>query len=235
MHRSQRRDQRIRRPAFALDAADAGAAAPGINLLHGVLGAEDFVQIAHRAFIRIAGIDPPHPCRVGHHGLQLLPDLVFRLTQQNVIVVTLGHLAPIGARQLGRGREQRLGFGKYFASAIAVKLIEAPAYLAGKLDMGRLVFAHGDVICLVDQNVGRLQHRITEKSVGTKVLLLDVFTLLLIRGHSLQPAQRREHAEQQMQLGVLRNQRLQKQHALIRMQARGHQIDQYFDGILLDL
>ena len=57
------------------------------------------------------GSDPPHPRRIGHHRLQLLPHDRLRIGQHDRVPIRLRHLAPVGARQLRRGSEQRLRLG----------------------------------------------------------------------------------------------------------------------------
>ena len=70
------------------------------------------MQIAHRAYIRIARVAPPHPRRIGHHGLQLLPHHRLRIGEQDGVAIAFRHLAPIRPRQLGRGSQQHLRLGQ---------------------------------------------------------------------------------------------------------------------------
>src|ERR1700691_6342839 len=72
LHRTQQLHQRIGRPAFALDAADARRPATGVHFVHGGAIAADLVQVAHAAHIRVSRVGTPHPRRVGHHRLQLV-------------------------------------------------------------------------------------------------------------------------------------------------------------------
>ncbi len=84
------------------------------------------MQIADRADIRVAGIGAVHAGRVGHHGLQLGPQIRLRLGQHDVIAVALGHLASVQAGQLGAGREQHLRLGQDVAPAKAGELFGPP-------------------------------------------------------------------------------------------------------------
>ncbi len=188
-------------PTFALDAADAGGAAAFIHLRHRLRRAEDLVQIAHRTLIGIAGIGAAHARRIGHHRLQLLPQRSFRLAQQNGVAVRLRHLAAIGAGKLRRRRQQRLRLGKDELQRCGVadrpawhlariELIESaapPRASAPRAAPGlrpREQSLPGRI-----KNVRRLQQRISEKSVGPEVLVLDVLALLFVAGHALQPTQ----------------------------------------------
>jgi hypothetical protein len=90
-------------------------------------------------------------------------------------------------------------------------VVEAPGDLAGHLDMRHLVLAHRHLAGLVDEDVGALQQRIAEEAVGGEILLLELFLLILVARHPLQPAERRDHGQQQVQLRVLRHPRLDEQ------------------------
>src|SRR5579885_354424 len=89
LHGKQSLHQRVGRPAVAFDAADSGRPASFVDLGHGVFRAEDLVQISHRADIGIPRVVPPHARRVGHHGLQLLPDHGLGIGQQDRVPVRL--------------------------------------------------------------------------------------------------------------------------------------------------
>ena len=69
-----------------------------------------------------------------------------------------------------------------------IELVEAARHLARQLDVRHLVFAHRHKVCLVNQDVRRLQQRISQKAIGAEVLVLDVFALFLVTGHALQPS-----------------------------------------------
>src|SRR5581483_5568232 len=85
-----------------------------------------------------------------------------------------------------------------------------------------------------DENVGGLQYGIAKEAVGAKVLFLDVFALLLVGGDALQPAQRGDHGEQQVEFGVLRHVRLDEHNAAIRGEACGQPVEHHFQRVLLD-
>src|SRR5690242_6845869 len=89
----------------------------------------------------------------------------------------------------------------------SVETIEAADDFAAELDMRFLVFADGNdefgIRFAVHDDICRLQNRVSKESESVQVLILDVFERLLIGGYALEPAERRNHGEQQVQLGVL--------------------------------
>jgi hypothetical protein len=93
----------------------------------------------------------------------------------------------------------------------AVEMVEAARQLTRKLDVRHLILAHRHLVGAVDQDVGRLQQRIAEKTVGRQILVLQLFLLILVGRHALQPAERRHHRQQQMQFGMLGHLRLDEQ------------------------
>ena len=62
-----------------------------------------------------------------------------------------------------------------------------------QFDVRHLIFSHRYVIRFVHQDVSRLQQRISQKSVGTKIFFFDIVALLLVTRHPFQPTQRRNH------------------------------------------
>ena len=69
-------------------------------------------------------------------------------------------------------------------------------------------------------DVGRLQQRIAEEPDARQVLLGELLDLLLVGRHALEPRNRRDHLQQQVQLGVLGHERLDEHRALLRIDAR---------------
>ena len=66
----------------------------------------------------------------------------------------------------------------------------------------------------------RLQQRVAEKAVGRQIAVGQLLLLILVGRHALQPAERRDHREQQVQLGMLGHARLDEQRRLRRIDAR---------------
>ena len=103
-----------------------------------------------------------------------------------VVAVRLRHLAPVGAGKLCRGRQQRLRFGEDIdalrlrhigsaqqasAAGLArspIELVEPARHLARQFHVRHLVLPHRNKVRQVHQDVGRLQQRVSEKSVGAE-------------------------------------------------------------------
>jgi len=113
-------------------------------------------------------------------------------------------------------------------------MVEAARDLARELDMRHLILAHRHLVGTVDQDVGALQQRVAKEAVGRKVFLGQLFLLILVGRHPFQPAQRRHHRQQQMQLGVFDHLRLDEQGRFGRINAGRQPVDDHFPGRLLD-
>ncbi len=107
----------------------------------------------------------------------------------------------------------------------AVDVIEAPRHLARDFDVRDLIFAHRHVLRAVQQNIRALQQRVAQKAIGAQVAIGELGLLILVGGHPLQPAQGRDHRQQQMQFGVLRHFRLDEQGGDAGIEARRQPID----------
>ena len=108
----------------------------------------------------------------------------------------------------------------------AVEMVETARGLACQLDVRDLVLADRHVRRAIDEDVGALQQRIAEKAVGGEVLLLELLELILVGRDALQPAERGDHGEQQVQLRMLRHVRLDEERRDAGIQARGQPVDQ---------
>ena len=63
----------------------------------------------------------------------------------------------------------------------------------------------------------------------------EVFLHLLVAGHALKPAERRDHAEVKKKLSVLLHLALQKNHALRGIEPSGQIVEHHFFNIVRDL
>ena len=70
----------------------------------------------------------------------------------------------------------------------AIEMIEAARHLARQFHMRDLILAHGHMAGLVDDNVRGLEQRIAQKAIGRQVLAGELFLLILVARHALQPA-----------------------------------------------
>ena len=93
--------------------------------------------------------------------------------------------------------------------------------------MRDLILADRHHVRAVDQDVGRLHHRIAEKAERRQVAIGELFLLVLVRRHALEPAHRRDHAEQQRQLGVLDHARLDENRRARRVDADCEPVDEH--------
>src|SRR5260370_14921550 len=94
--------------------------------------------------------------------------------------------------------------------------------LPRKLDVRNLVFAYRDkklaTLSPINHYVSGLQNWISKKPIHVQVFVPYVCELFLVCRLALQLAQRRHHGQQQMQFRMFRNQGLQKNHALCRIE-----------------
>jgi len=128
------------------------------------------------------------------------------------------------------------GLGLFLeARLLSVEVVEAPRHLAGELDVRHLVLPHRHVARAVDQDVGRLQQRVAEEAVGREITVGELFLLVLVRRDALEPAERRHHREQQVQLGVLGDLRLDEEDRLVGVDAGGEPVDHHVPAVLLDV
>ena len=113
-------------------------------------------------------------------------------------------------------------------------MIEAARHVAGQFDMRQLVGPDRHQSGAVQQNVRRLQQRIAKKAVGVEVLVLQVLLQFLVRWHPLQPAQRTDHRQQEVQLGVLGHLRLDEQRGRARADPGGQPVHRHAHDVLRD-
>src|SRR5207247_2499831 len=216
---------------LALEAADAGGAT-ALRLVAQLLGRAVVAMegLEGRAVVRVAGVGAPRAARVGDHAGELRLDLLRRVAQVDRVAVALAHLAAVGAGDPGRVGEQRLRLGE----GLAVGRIEAARDLARELDVRRLVDPDRHAPRLVHEDVGRLQHRVAEEPVGGEVAVLELRALLLVGGVPLEPRHRGQHAEEQVELGVLLHRRLLEERRARRVETDGQPVEDHLDGVLLE-
>ena len=100
-----------------------------------------------------------------------------------------------------------------------IEVIETAHNLAGQLEVRHLVIPHRHPVGVVDGDVGGLEQRIAEEADGRQVAVAHLLDLLFIGGHALEPWDRRDHLEQQVELGVLGHERLDEERALLGVEA----------------
>ncbi len=82
-------------------------------------------------------------------------------------------------------------------------MVEATRHFTGNLNVRDLISTNRHLAGAVNQNIGTLQQRITQKAVGCQIAILELFLLILVGRYALQPTDRRHHRQEQMQLCVL--------------------------------
>ena len=93
----------------------------------------------------------------------------------------------------------------------------------GHLDMGELVFTHGDQVGLWEEDVRDLAHGVGEEAHG-EALGLDLGALGLEGGVALEHPKGREHGEEHGELGVLGDVALDDEGAALRVEAHGEPV-----------
>src|SRR5437762_930884 len=212
-------DQRL----LAVQATDAGAAATLVHpLARGLVGVE-LVQVPHRALLRVARVGAPHQ-RLG--ALQRFPFAA---------LLELAAQLPVGggiASPQALHRALRLHLEVRLAP---VEVVEAPRGFAAELHVRHLVLAHRHVGGAVHQDVGALQQRVAEEAVGPEILLLQLLLLILVTGYALEPPERCDHRQEQVQLRVLGHVRLDEQRRDPGIEAGRQPVDEHLVHVLLQL
>src|SRR4029450_5917814 len=91
-------------------------------------------------------------------------------------------------------------FGRFVGALLTrIELIEAAHDFACEFDVCDLVFAYGNEVGLINNDVGRLEDWISEEAVVAEVFILYVVPLLFVRGDALEPSERRDHGQQQVE------------------------------------
>jgi hypothetical protein len=148
----------------------------------------------------------------------------------NRVADALAHLlVAIQSREARKRREQRFGLFQE-GSAAAEHVVEPAHRLARQLEMRDLILANRHEFRVVHRDVGSLQERIAEKANRGQILVLQVFLLLLVRRHPLEPRHWHDHRQQQEQLGVLGHQRLDEKRALLRIEPGADPVGDVFIG-----
>ena len=191
---------------------------------------EDPVEIEDRADVGVPGIRAPLPRGVGDHGLDLGHGHLGRVGQVDRVVVGLRHLAAVRPRNLGNRGQLDLGLEEDRPEEV----IEPPRDLPRQLDVGRLVDADRHVPRPVDQDVRGLEQGVAEEPVGGR-LDPQLVDHLLVRGHALEPRDRRDHREEQVELRVLGHERLHEDRAPLRIEARAEPVGRHLERVRRDL
>ena len=97
-----------------------------------------------------------------------------------------------------------------------------------------LVLAYRHQARLVGEDVRALQQRVSKKSEGREIALLELLLLVLEARDALQPTERSDHREQDVQLRVLGDARLDEKGRIARVDARSQPVDDHVPHVLAD-
>ncbi len=164
--------------------------------------------------------------RVGDDGHDLLLERLALVEDADLVAVALGHLAAVDARH-HRGGVEDVGLGD--DEDLPELLVELAGDVAGHLQVLLLVLAHRHQIGEVDQDVGRLQHRIGEQPVVGREALGD---LVLVADGALEQAHGRDAGEDPGELGDLGDVLLGKKGRLLRVEAEGQEVQSHPHRVL---
>ena len=192
------------------------------------------MQIAHGTPVWIANVRVPWPLTVRRHSLDFLCGALGVFSKSDGISVALRHLPTVGSRQFGRWSKKSIWFAEDRPAIEHFRLvhrIEPTRHLAGQFHMRLLVLPHRHKIGLVKQDVGGHQHRIAQEAEVRQIPVRQILLLVLIGGHALQPADRRNHAQEQVELGVLEDLALQEEHTARGVEAGGQVVEHHVQGV----
>ena len=116
--------------------------------------------------------------------------------------------------------------------AAAVDVVEPLGDVAGDLQVLLLVLADRHDVGVVEQDVGRLEHRVGEEPVLGGEPLLD---LVLVADALLQPAHRRDGRQEPGQLGRLGHVGLDEQRGPLGVEPQGEQVDEHVEDVAAEL
>src|SRR5204862_1566147 len=91
-----------------------------------------------------------------------------------------------------------------------------------------------DEVGFVHDYVGRLQHRITQKSIVANIFLGDVLALLFVGRNALEPAEWCKGRQDNVKLRVLWDNGLNEDRRPLRIESGSQPIAYHVDGVLFD-
>ena len=218
-HRREFLGHVVRELPLASDAADPRRLAEDLDLLALRRVGEELVQGEDVAHVRVAGIVLPHPRRVRDRRAQPRPQFVRLGHHPHRVVLRLRHLRHAVEPADARPRpHQRLRLREEVAEAP----VPAPRDLPRQLEVLALVLSHRNEVRPVEEDVGRLQHRVVEEA---RVHRLPALGLLLVLRHPPQVPHRRDRVEQPLEFAVVGHVRLREERAALGVDPRGHERD----------
>ena len=153
--------------------------------------------------------------RIGVHLHHFFPHRLRVVREIDRVGVALRHLSIVEAGKARDRRQQRLRLDE----ELPVEVVVATHDLATQLQVRNLILADRHVVRVVNDDVRCLEERISEEPERRQVLLRQLFNLFLVRRNAFEPGNRHRHRQEQVQLGMLRHQRLHEQGAPLRVDA----------------
>ena len=114
-------------------------------------------------------------------------------------------------------------------------MIEPAGDLPAQFQMGHLIRPDRHPAGAIGENVRRLQHRVAQEPVGGQVPILEPGLHVFVAGRPLQPADRGDHRQQQVQLGMLRHFGLHEDGRRPGVDAGRQPVHHHVEAVLLDL
>ena len=188
------------------------------------LGRERLVQGEQVRIVRVLGF--AWGAGVGDDPRDRILHVLGAGEQRDGVVVALGHLAAIQARQGGHAFfDQRLGHGEEFFT-VAEQVVEALADVAGHFHVLDLVAAHRHLVRIEHQDVRCHQHRVAVQAhADARIRVFTVFHVLVHRGlvgmGAVEQALGGNAGQQPGQLGDFRDVRLAVEGHPVHIQATG--------------
>ena len=213
-------DEMVGQDRLAVDAPELARAARRLDAVD-VVGRELPVQREDRADLGAAGVALAELLGVGDERSHGRPHRRLVLADADRVVEGLRHLPAVRpGDQRGVG-QQRLRLEQH----LAVEPVEAPDDLARELEVRDLVLPDRHELGADDRDVDHLQHGVAEQSEVRGLALGHVAQPFLVRGHALEPPERRDHPEQERHLRHLRDVGLAVDHRALGIEPRGEPIE----------
>ena len=224
--------QGLRELRLHLDVAHLAGAIARFQILDlRLVGIERIVIHEHRvAFDRSRNIRA-HPLRVGVHLHDLFPNRLCVVRKIDRVSVALGHLAVVESGEPRKRCQQWLRFDE----ELAVEVVKPADDFATQFQMRHLILAHRNELRVVNDDVGRLQQWIPEKTQRREILLGELFDLLFVGRDPFQPGNRNSHREQQKEFRVFGHQRLNEECRPFGIETRGEPVGRHVEGARHDL
>ena len=208
-------EERLLQVAVAEPARRAGGASKSAATSGGARSFSSWMQM----FLLGVGLRLRRRPAVHHDRHDLLPEGLLVAEDLERVAVALAHLLPVEA---GDDRDLAPDHRLRHDEGLAVGLVELDRDVAGHLQVLLLVLADGHGVRVVEEDVGRHQHRIGEQAEIRGDALGD---LVLVAVGALEEPHRRQAPDEPGELAHLGHVALAPEDALLRVEAAGEPVD----------